>query len=476
MNHYLMAIVFYAVLLILTGFIVTRYVKGAADFFVAGRQLGPGLLFTTLIAANIGAGSTVGVTGIAYQHGLSAWWWIGTSAVGSLVLAYFVGPQIWQVAQKYNLYTLGDYLDMRYSRYFRGLIALMMAVGTLALFAGQLIGIAWILGVVAGVGKTMGIIIGAMVTTLYFAAGGLLSAVIVNILEVAVIFAGFVIAAPYAMNFVGGFSGLEKLIAQNAGSAEAARYFRWDGIGLTTIIGYFLMLTPSFFISPGLIGKVYGAKDIEAVKSGTAWNAIVQFGFAFLPALLGMCAYAVFPNLSQRELALPVAMKELMPFWVSALALAAIFAAEVSTADAVLYMLATSFTKDLYKTFINPNIPDASLLKAGRIVSLVSGLLGVGMALLLPNIITALSIFYSLMAASLTAPLLFGLFSARPTTTAAFVSAIVGVATTVVLHFGNHGKGLWILNAQSTGILAAIVVMIVLMYVAPTKKPAPGRS
>ncbi|WP_332248967.1 hypothetical protein [Thermosinus carboxydivorans] len=61
MNHYLMAIVFYAVLLIVTGFIVTRYVKGAADFFVAGRQLGPGLLFTTLIAANIGAGSTVGV-------------------------------------------------------------------------------------------------------------------------------------------------------------------------------------------------------------------------------------------------------------------------------------------------------------------------------------------------------------------------------------------------------------------------------
>ena len=39
---------------------------------VAGRKLNSGLLFTTLIAANIGAGSTVGITGLAYKFGLSA--------------------------------------------------------------------------------------------------------------------------------------------------------------------------------------------------------------------------------------------------------------------------------------------------------------------------------------------------------------------------------------------------------------------
>mgnify|MGYP007098955790 CR=1 FL=1 len=43
-------------------------------------------------------------------------------------------------------------------------------------------------------------------------------------------------------------------------------------------------------------------------------------------------------------------MKECMPFWASALALAAIFSAEISAADAVLYMITTSFTKDLYKS------------------------------------------------------------------------------------------------------------------------------
>ena len=65
-----------------------KAMKGASDFFVGGRSFNAGLLFTTLIAANIGAGSTVGVTGLAYKFGVSSWWWIGCSGLGSLILPY----------------------------------------------------------------------------------------------------------------------------------------------------------------------------------------------------------------------------------------------------------------------------------------------------------------------------------------------------------------------------------------------------
>ncbi len=190
-------IVLYAVILVLLGAFIGRKAKSASDFFVAGRNFGSGLLFTTLIAANLGAGSTVGVTALAYTHGLSAWWWIGSAGIGSMILAFLVGPRIWRIARTHGFYTLSDYLDSRYSKAFSGLISLMMAIGTLALFAGQLLGIAWILEVVADVPKAQGVIAGAVVTTLYFAAGGLLSSAIVNIIEVAVILAGFVIACPY---------------------------------------------------------------------------------------------------------------------------------------------------------------------------------------------------------------------------------------------------------------------------------------
>ena len=477
MNLYLVSIIGYAVLLIGIGWFIGKHVKNASDFFVGNRQFSWKLLFTTLIAANIGAGSTVGVTGLAFKHGVSSWWWIGCSAMGSVLLAYIVGPKIWAIGKKYNLYTMGDYLDLRYARIFRGITSSMMVIGTLALFSGQLIGISWILNVVAAIDKTTGIIIGALVVTLYFMAGGILSATIVNIVEVAVIFAGFCLAAPFALNSIGGWPALENAVALNlADPAKTEAYFAWDGIGSTTIVGYFLMLVPAFCISPGLIGKIYSAENVRAVKIGTMLNALVQFAFAFLPMILGICAFAAFPNLGNAELALPMAMKELMPFGVSALALAAIFAAEVSTADSVLFMLATSISKDLYKTFVRPEATDEELLKFTRVVTLCCGFAGILLALMMPNIITALTIFYSLMTVSMGAPFLFGLFSERVSVQGASISAMFGVLTTVGLTFLNDGEGFWILNAASTGTLVAAAVMLAGLYVSPNKKIAKGGS
>ena len=74
-NGYVQAIFGYAILLILIGWFVGSKVKSSSGFFVAGRKLGTGLFATTLIAANLEAGSTVGVAAIAYKSGISAWWY-----------------------------------------------------------------------------------------------------------------------------------------------------------------------------------------------------------------------------------------------------------------------------------------------------------------------------------------------------------------------------------------------------------------
>jgi SSS family solute:Na+ symporter len=84
---------------------VARFVRGSSDFFVAGRRLGPTLIFTTVLAANIGAGATVGAAGLGYQDGISAWWWNGSSAIGSVFLALFIGPRVWRVATQLKLFT-----------------------------------------------------------------------------------------------------------------------------------------------------------------------------------------------------------------------------------------------------------------------------------------------------------------------------------------------------------------------------------
>src|SRR5512144_384474 len=113
------------------GLWIGRRVRGASDFFVAGRQLGPGLIFSTMLAANIGAGSTVGATSSGYLNGIEAWWWVGSAAVGSVVLAFWIGPDMRRIAEGHDLQTVGDYLEYRYNRSVRAIVAGLLWVGSI---------------------------------------------------------------------------------------------------------------------------------------------------------------------------------------------------------------------------------------------------------------------------------------------------------------------------------------------------------
>ena len=69
---------------------------------------------------------------------------------------------------------------------------------------------------------------------------------------------------------------------------------------------------------------------------------------------MGLIARARFPALANQELALPMLLMHGVPPIVGSLGLAAVFSAEISAADAVLFMLTTSLARDFYGRFVNP--------------------------------------------------------------------------------------------------------------------------
>src|SRR5499433_2106895 len=222
----------YSALLVCLGLWIGRRVKGARDFFVAGRGLGPGLVFATFVAANIGAGSTVGAAGLGYRDGLSAWWWVGSAGIGSLILAGAVGPKIWRIAQENNLYTVGDYLEFRYNRTMRALVAILLWFGSLAILAGQLIAMERIFEVTAGLGRTAGAMLAAAVVTTYFTAGGLHVTARVNVIQLIVKLVGFALALIFLLTAAGGWSAIRTNVLAGAGALDAAteeRYFNLMG-------------------------------------------------------------------------------------------------------------------------------------------------------------------------------------------------------------------------------------------------------
>ena len=92
---------------------------------------------------------------------------------------------------------------------------------------------------------------------------------------------------------------------------------------------------------------------------------------------------------------LPTILAHQLPPWLGALALAAVFSTEVDTCDAILFMLSTSASKDVYKRFVNPQADDAALLRVGRLAAVAGGIVGVLLSIWLETVIGALTVFYS---------------------------------------------------------------------------------
>lgn len=457
---FLIILIAYAVLMIVLGVLVSRRVRASSDFFVAGRGLGAGLIFSTFLAANIGAGSTVGAAGLGYRDGLSAWWWVGSAAIGSAILALTVGPKIWRLAKEHNLYTVGDYFEFRYDRSVRGVMALLLWFGSLSILAGQLIAVAWILNVVAGVSKPVGCSIAAIVITTYFTLGGLHATARVNVLQLAVKIAGFVVVLMYLLSGVNGLSGLKESVTPAIGPERVDAYFGLAGQGWSVAIGYLVILAPSFVISPGLLQKLFGARDKRAVRIGVGLNAAALLAYAIVPVLIGIIARAEFPALANHELALPTLLTQALPLWLGALLLGAIFSAELSAADAALFMLSTSLSKDLYKAFLNPAATDERLMQVAKASAIACGVAGAVLGSFLPTVIAALKIFYTLLAAALTLPLLAGLYTQKVKARAAILSMLASVVVTFAIELLTGGRGVRGVPSLIVGIAVGAVVML----------------
>jgi SSS family solute:Na+ symporter len=316
-------------------------------------------------------------------------------------------------------------------------------------------------------------LIGATVTTTYFAFGGLFGAARVNVFQLTVKLIGFVVALIYLLKFVGGKTYFYPPMSQFGGyggyDERIDSFNSFLGIGGPGVVRYLMLLAPSFVISPGLLQKVFGARDEKAVRVGVGLNAVCLLLFAIVPALLGMIAFLEFPGMTNRELALPTLLTRSLPVWLGGLLLGAIFSAEVSAAEAVLFMLSTSLSKDLYQTFVHPEADDRRLMFVVRVTAVVCGVIGAGLSLLFETVISALTIFYTLLSAALLLPLVAGLYLKKVTARAATAAMLISVAVTFAAEKMTGGQGYLNLPPLVLGTLAGSVVMLFVSLTEPAK-------
>src|SRR6185436_11127016 len=267
---------------------------------------------------------------------------------------------------------------------------------------------------------------------------------------------GFAIALPLAVQGAGGWNGVSAV----HGDATYWNFWQSGPSGWM----YIFLLGPAFIVSPGLLQKIYGARDDRAVRLGVGMNALGLLLYAAVPPMLGIVARAHFPDLPQHELALPMVLMHGVPPLVGSLGLAAVFSAEISAADAGLFMLTTSLSQDLYKRFLNPAADDRRILAVTRGAAIVCGAVAVALAIVSPTIIGVIGIFYGLLGVSLFVPILAGLYSRRAGTPEALASIFAGISTMITLQLVTSGRGVFGVTPSLAGILAASLGFVVVFF------------
>ena len=146
-----------------------------------------------------------------------------------------------------------------------------------------------------------------------------------------------------------------------------------------------------------------------------------------------------------------------LPPFLSAILLTAVVAAVMSTLDGILLVAAGAVSRDLYQQIINKKASDKSVLRLTWIVILILSVITLFAAFSPPPMLLYLTAFsFSLMTATILAPMFFGIYYKRSTLAGCVVSQLVGVAVVLILTIA---KVKFLIHPLIPGLLAALITL-----------------
>ena len=427
MNLPLIIVVLYIVAL----FAISAYARklasgGSESFILAGRQLTTPLIAVTITGLAIGGASTIGVAEQAYSVGLAAGWYNVAWGAGAILMGLVAASRY----RKLNISTLPELFEKLYDTKGRILcvfsqMLILLVITSLQYIAGGAI-LASILPDIFTL-KT-GMIMSAVVFVSITFIGGMWSAGLSNILNVALIYVGVIAAAIATIRQQGGLTTMAIKLPQ-----EVPYLHFVNGLGLTVIVGWFAVMMTQTLSLQATVQIACGAKDEKQAKYGFIWGGILMLPIGFLSAVMGIAAKAAYPDISA-TMALPKIIMSLNPM-IAGITLAALWAADVSTACNLLLGTSTLFVQDIYKRFIRPDADDQKLMAMSKITIVILGAITFISSLTVVSILKTLLVFLSLTTA-FTVTILFTIFfPGLCRKNSAFVTIVAGIGVLLLWQF-----------------------------------------
>lgn len=347
----LVTLVAYKLVLVMIGLWAQRRTRDDADYFLAGRQLGPWVAAISYAASSSSAWTLLGVSGAAFTLGLGALWLLPGIVASHIVAWFWLAPSLRHSTEQHDEITLTNILTRGLTGRSRGLATLTASLIILFCFvfyvAAQFQGAGNTFTANFDIGSSEAILIGGLIVLIYTLLGGFWAASVTDALQ-GFLMAGAALLLPLAALFsVGGPGALFDQLQQTATADQLSWTAGNAGLMGAGFVFGLMLIGLGTFGQPQLINRFMALRDDRALRQARAiaitWFVLVLAGML----LLGLCGRVLMPAADNGETLFFSLTNELFPVVVSGVLTAAVLSAIMSTADSQLLVAASSVSHDL---------------------------------------------------------------------------------------------------------------------------------
>ncbi|MBN1251363.1 MAG: Na+:solute symporter [Bacteroidales bacterium] len=379
--------------------------KSTGDFFLSGRKLPWYIAGTSMVATTFAADTPLAVTELVAQRGIAGNWLWWNMLFGGMLTVFFFA-RLWR---RSNIITDAEFVDIRYSgkaaKFLRGFRAvyigifmntIVMAWVNLAMvkifqvlfpdflffgisgfdflgihFSSHLLAVAGLMGFVA----------------IYSSLSGLWGVSITDTFQFIMAMSGSIALAIFAVNHVGGISGLKAALSENSwvfefipdvGNADGS--VSSGGLLKMSVVAFVAYLGVQWWSSwypgaePGgggyIAQRMMSAKDEKHSLLATLWFQVAHFALRPWPwILVALVTLVLYPNEADKGAAYVMVIRDLLPAGLLGLLLAAFLAAYMSTIASQTVWGTSYIINDLYKPFIKKGEDEKFYVKISRITT-----------------------------------------------------------------------------------------------------------
>ena len=378
------------------------------SFFLAGRNMPWWLLGVSMVATTFSTDTPNLVTDLVRQNGVSGnWGWWAFLLTGMLTV--FVYANLWR---RSGVLTDIEFYELRYSgkpaAFLRGFRALYLGLVFNVLVMGAVSLAAVKFGeIVLGLPGWVTLTIACSITLAYSTLGGLRAVIITDFVQFTLAMIGSIWGMFYILGLpeIGGLSNLishTNVVGKLSLIPDLSNPNAWVPVLLVPLaVQWWASYYPG--AEPGgggyIAQRMFSAKDEKNAVGATFFFNVAHYALRPWPwILIALASLVIFPELSDIQKAFPnlpadklghdvayPAMLTLLPSGLLGLVAASLIAAFMSTMSTQLNLGASYLVNDFYHRFIRPDATEKQLVRAGRLFTVISIILGGGLGLLLTS-------------------------------------------------------------------------------------------